>query len=79
MYSGKTYACFTTVVSYTHELEEFCKFNTFTEVIWTNFSSEDETCNMHYKHLVIANRHERYPLTGTCLNGNSDGNGNYHC
>jgi hypothetical protein len=29
--------------------------------------------------VLIMSRHERYQLTGTCLNGNSDGNGNYHC
>jgi hypothetical protein len=29
--------------------------------------------------VFIMSRHERYRLTGTCLNGNSDGNVNYHC
>jgi hypothetical protein len=28
--------------------------------------------------LFISTRHEHYRLAGTCLNGNSDGNGNYH-
>jgi hypothetical protein len=29
--------------------------------------------------LSVVIRHERHRLTGTCLNGNSDGNGNYRC
>ncbi len=28
---------------------------------------------------IFTPRHERYWLTGTCLNGNSDSNGNYRC
>ncbi len=28
---------------------------------------------------INGTRHERYQLTGTCLNGNSDGDCNNHC